>query len=88
MILLGLSRSQAGTSNQPFTYTGELLDNEIGMYHLRNRNYDPLTGTFLSKDYISGSMMHPQTWNSYIYAYGNPVNLIDPSGLWGISPRI
>jgi len=28
----------------------------------------------------------PQTWNRYTYVVGDPVNLIDPHGLFGCNP--
>ena len=84
----GEIRSHSGTSNQDFLYTGALLGDENSLYSMGDRSYDAFIGRFTSKDFIDGSMMHPQSWNKYVYVYSNPINLIDPSGLWGISPRI
>ena len=39
--------------------------------------YDPTTGQFLSRDPMEAS-----TPSAYGYVYGNPLNSIDPSGLW------
>ncbi len=59
-------------------FTGQASD-VSGTYYLRARCYDPETGTFLSKDPIgiSGGL------NSYQYVANDPVNLIDPLGLFG-----
>jgi hypothetical protein len=48
------------------------------MYYLRARYYDPSTGQFISRDPMVASTRQP-----YAYAYDNPTNLTDPTGLWG-----
>ena len=58
---------------EPYGYTGEWWENEVGLLHLRARWYAPGTGTFLSVDPVEGEP-------PYQYVRGNPVNLIDPSG--------
>lgn len=63
-------------------FNGQRLDVGAGLYHLGNgrRAYDPQLMVFLSPDPLSpfgeGGI------NSYVYCAGNPINLIDPSGLW------
>ncbi len=42
--------------------------------------YDPTTGQFLTRDPIE-----PLTRSAYSYVYGNPLNLVDPTGLCGWS---
>jgi len=67
------------------------------MVFLRARYYKPSIGRFISKDPILAPMQiegyvgwllpytnllyRPQTLNPYVYAQGNPVNFVDPSGL-------
>ncbi len=44
------------------------------------RYYDPTTGTFLTRDPIEAITRSP-----YAYVDGNPLNMVDPSGLCGWS---
>ena len=60
-------------------FAGEYLD-DSGLYYLRARFYDPDTASFLSVDpalTVSGS--------AYGYASGNPLQLVDPLGLFSVS---
>jgi hypothetical protein len=51
------------------------LDSDLGLYYLRARYYNPMTGRFMSRD------PDQATFHKYLYAGGNPVNRIDPRGL-------
>ncbi len=64
---------------QPFNFTGEQLDALTGLYHLRARQYDPGTGRFLATDPAAADIEDPYT-SAYVYAIGNPIRYIDPSG--------
>ncbi|GAA1351631.1 hypothetical protein GCM10009612_08730 [Streptomyces beijiangensis] len=71
--------SRAATSEQitqPYRFAGGQQD-PTGIYHLGARYYDPNIGRFTQPD-PSG-----QEANPYLYAEDDPVNRIDPSGLWG-----
>ncbi|MEY7977227.1 RHS repeat-associated core domain-containing protein [Streptomyces pilosus] len=63
---------------QPYRYAGAYAD-PTGLYKMGHRYYDPTLGRFTQPD-PSG-----QEENPYLYASGDPVNRIDPSGLidWG-----
>jgi len=63
---------------QPYTFTGREWEGETGLYYYRARYYDPSLGRFLSEDPIglAGGI------NLYAYVGGNPVNWVDPTGLW------
>ncbi|HTA03119.1 MAG TPA: RHS repeat-associated core domain-containing protein, partial [Streptosporangiaceae bacterium] len=63
------------TSSTPFGFAGGYTD-PSGLVYLMNRYYDPQTGQFTSIDPDISQTLQP-----YQYAYGNPVNLTDPSGL-------
>ena len=72
----------SGTTTNPFQYVGRqgyYADTELGMYCLRARTYDPGSGRFLSKDRPPSRAKGPRSL--YVYADGDPANLIDPSGL-------
>lgn len=71
----GIVSQTEGISN-PIKYAGEYYDDELGMYYLRARYYDPSIGRFTSKDPVESGM------NRYAYCGNNPVNRIDPSGLF------
>jgi RHS repeat-associated protein len=60
--------------------SGEQFDNDLGLYYLRARYYNPATGRFLSRDPEDGKPNDPQSLHKYLYASGDPVNRIDPSG--------
>ncbi|MCS0637538.1 DUF6531 domain-containing protein [Streptomyces sp. LP05-1] len=73
--------ARAGTAEtvpQPFRFTGGQQD-PTGLYHFGARYYDPQTVRFTQPD-PSGQEVNP-----YLYAEGDPVNRIDPTGYiaWG-----
>ena len=61
-------------------FTGEQRDPETGMYYLRARYYDPEIGRFITRDTWPGDQQRPMSLNKYMYAEGNPVVFVDPSG--------
>ena len=65
-----------------FGYLGEM---HVGsLVHLRARDYDPVTGTFLSPDPLDGAPGVDGTTtiaNPFHYADNNPLNSSDPTGL-------
>ncbi len=72
------SLSRASVDNR-FGYAAYVWDNHLGLYHVRNRVYDPYHGRWLQPDPIgfAGGM------NLYQYCGGDPVDRIDPLGLDG-----
>lgn len=68
---------EAKDFNTNFAYAGEYKDSDTGLYNLRNRWYEPSTGSFISLDPAFGL-----TDDAYGYASGNPLNFTDPLGLW------
>jgi RHS repeat-associated protein len=63
--------NSTGTTPNNYLYRGEQYDSDLGLYYLRARYYNPNTGRFLSRD---------PSLHKYLYAGGDPVNRIDPSG--------
>jgi RHS repeat-associated protein len=75
--------SGSSTPNN-YQYTGQQYDDEIDLYSLRARYYDPANGRFLSRDTWPIDLQNPIELNRYGYTANNPVNHSDPSG-YGIS---
>jgi RHS repeat-associated protein len=63
---------------QPFGYAGGVLDDATGLVRYGRRDYDAQIGRFTSKD-PSGLSAGA---NLYSYVKGDPINNVDPSGLW------
>jgi RHS repeat-associated protein len=73
----------AGDASNPYQFTGEAWDAEVGLLYLRARYYQPEVGRFITKDPWIGEDQRPGTLNRYVYVTNNPVNLVDPAGLNG-----
>ena len=72
-----------GTSDQPFTFVGELgvlREGSSGLFHMRARVFDSLTARFVSRDPRWPDLDDPRALNPYQYAAQSPLSLIDPSG--------
>jgi len=76
----GLLTATTGSTPNAYTYSGERFDQNIGLFHLRARDYNPLTGRFETMDPAAGDILNPATLHKYVYAGNNPVNAIDPTG--------
>jgi RHS repeat-associated protein len=70
------------TTSNAIRYAGEFYDEEVGLYYLRARYYDPSIGRFISEDSYWGEEENPASLNLYTYCSNDPVNYIDPSGHW------
>ncbi len=66
----------------PLLYCGEYYDAESGFIYLRNRYYEPSIGRFITEDPVKNGL------NWYIYCSNNPVNRIDPLGLFDYNARL
>ena len=66
----------------PFRYRGYYYDEEIGLYYLQSRYYNPTVGRFLNSDdsEISHRVALPTETNLFSYCANNPVNATDASG--------
>jgi RHS repeat-associated protein len=71
-----------GSTNNRYLYTGEQFDPNLGLYYLRARLLNPLTGRFWSADSYDGENSDPISLHKYLYGNADPVGQIDPSGNW------
>lgn len=76
---------RTGSTVNNYLFAGEQYDSNLGGYYLRQRYYDQYRGRFTSQDPFEGWMSDPMSLHNYLYAHGNPVNAIDPSGLSTLS---
>jgi RHS repeat-associated protein len=76
----GNSFGSVGSTPNVYLYRGEQYDSDLGLYYLRARYFNSLSGRFLSRDPKAGHLKVPVTLHKYLYAGANPVNLEDPSG--------
>ncbi len=75
----------AGSSVTSYGYTSEWTD-ATGLVYLRARYYAPGQGRFLSRDVWDGDYSQPLTLNKWLYVSANPINLVDPTGLFSSEP--
>src|SRR5262249_24468871 len=62
-------------------YTGQISDDETGLYYYGARYYDPQLGRFIQPDPTIPDPGSSQSYNRYSYCRNNPLNAVDPSGL-------
>jgi RHS repeat-associated protein len=64
-------------------FTGQMRDAETGMDFFHARYFGAALGRFTSPDpgNAGADITNPQSWNAYGYVLGNPLALVDPSGL-------
>ena len=60
-------------------FPGQYFDTETGLNYNYYRYYDPMTGRYLTPDPIGLVGMDP---NIYGYVLNNPINYVDPQGLY------
>ena len=78
-----ISPMNIGGESWKFTeYTVHPYDPLLGVYYAKARMYDPANSRMLSVDPVKGTISNPQTMNQYIYCLDNPINYIDPAGLF------
>jgi RHS repeat-associated protein len=81
----GNAVNSTGSTPNAYLYRGEQYDTDLGLYYLRARNFNPVTGRFLSTDPAEGVPTDPATLHKYLYTRSDPVNRIDPTG-WADTP--
>jgi RHS repeat-associated protein len=76
-----------GSTPNVYLYRGEQYDSDLSLYYLRARYYNPMTGRFLTLDPAEGVIGSPFSLHKYLYADGDSVNRVDPSGRGAIWER-
>jgi RHS repeat-associated protein len=71
---------RSGTTPNNYMYRAEQYDSDLTLYFLRARYYNPATGRFMSRDPEDGERTDPASLHKYLYAGGDPVNAMDPTG--------
>ncbi len=78
----GTLLNQTGSTDNSYLFTGEQFDGTLGQYYLRARYYDQGVGRFTQMDTWMGIGIEPITLNKNLYAESDPVNNVDPLGLF------
>jgi RHS repeat-associated protein len=73
----GLTRYSDGTMPTSHNFTGQRLDDQIGLLYYNARYYDPYAGQFTSVDSVE---TNAQGMDPYAYVGGNPETYDDPTG--------
>ncbi len=84
----------AGTGTSDRVFTGQTADTTSGVYDFLLRQFVETQGRWQVPDpagLAAVDITNPQTWNRYAYVANNPLNQIDPKGLFvnaclGINP--
>ncbi|MCG8513979.1 MAG: DUF5675 family protein [Halanaerobiales bacterium] len=70
-----------GNSNNPYGFTGQRYESELGVYSFAYRTYNPRNMRWMTTDPIRDGL------NWYQYCLSDPINLWDPLGLCAIDPN-
>jgi RHS repeat-associated protein len=83
----GNSFTVSGSTPNEFMYRGEQYDSDLGLYYLRARYYNLLTGRFMSRDPNDPKPFDskygpadPRALHKYLYVGGDPTNYWGPTG--------
>ena len=75
----GTHAATLGADN-PLRYRGYVWDQEIGLYYLQSRYYDPQLGRFINADTYTSTGQGFVGNNMFVYCLNNPIRYIDSSG--------
>jgi len=82
-VLNGVNPTSAAGGD--FGFHAAWRDDATGLYHMRARSYDPLTGRFLTPDPAEPNPQAPETYEPYSFANNNPHLYSDPTGLFSVA---
>jgi RHS repeat-associated protein len=72
--------NQTGNAPNNYLFAGEQYDPALGLYYNRARYLNTTTGRFWSMDSYEGDDEEPLSLHKYLYASGDTVDRLDPSG--------
>jgi len=72
--------NSTGSTPNVYLFAGEQYDPALNLYYNRARYLNTTTGRFWSMDTAEGNNRDPLSLHKYLYAEGNPVDHVDPSG--------
>ena len=77
-----ITRTNYGSDNLRNRFTSYERDGETGLDYAKARMFGSGVGRFTSPDNFLNDthVSDPQSWNLYVYARNNPLNVIDPTG--------
>ena len=64
---------EGSTFPTEYRFTGQRIEDSLGIYAMGARFYDPYLTRFISPDSIIPQIANPQSFNRYSYGYNNPV---------------
>ena len=82
----GDGQTCTGPESSRIHFTGDEHDSETGLDHTLFRQYQSLEARWLSVDPLAGDISDPQSLNRYAYVQNDPMNSIDPLGLYVEGP--
>lgn len=82
----GSSRYQWSNLPTDKRFTGQRLEDALGLYDYGARFFDPLIGRFISADTIvpGAGTQSAQALNRYSYVMNRPLIMVDPTGYTGV----
>ncbi len=78
----GTVLSSTGAGSTSYAFTGEWHDSYIKLTYLRARYYSSGQGRFITKDVYPAGYTRPLSLNGWAYVEDDPINRVDPSGLF------
>jgi RHS repeat-associated protein len=74
-----------GGDPSPMHFTGKERDSESGLDNFGARYNSSQYGRFMTPDpagLLAVDIANPQSWNQYSYVLNNPLNFVDPTGMY------